>query len=218
MNIENREPNASDNIEADSETTEAVEPKENFEAEDAEVTIKRTNGELEGGWEVFGPDKKKEGRVIIKSPGRKLEKSVSVEELLKLQPFQDGESVPVIRSGGKVDSEGWTILKSLGCGIFRVVKIIEGKPVTKILRKSALINAKIVELKLEKEKITAWNDSISEDYKAIKRIDDDMKYWQAKLKTVSYLAEESLKHSDKGAGVKLEATSDGNIDGETPII
>jgi hypothetical protein len=196
MNIERRGESApqSEEIEEnplkEAETAETAEPKEKFKGEDAEVTVKRSSGELEGGWEVLGPDKEKEGYVIVFNREQNKYKLYKKEDLLKLQPFQKGESVPVMRNDGKVDREGWVISESFGYGLYQVEKTIEGELKTELLRKSNLIDAKIAALELERKSITGWNDITSDDRKILDRIDRDLKYWQDKLKTATRLGKE----------------------------
>jgi hypothetical protein len=191
---------------------------EEFKGEDAEVTVKRTSGELEGGWEVLGPDKKKEGYVVVYNHERHKEKTVNIEKLMKLQPFQEGDKVPVIRTKGKIDSEGWVIKKGIGYGWYQVEKTIEGKPPkTESVRKSALIEAKIAELESRRENITAWGDVTSHDRPILEEIEENLKYWQDKLKTTERLAEEFYrKQQNKKDEVEPTPDLDEDIEGRTP--
>ena len=62
-----REPGSADDEELEGavEVAEDEKPKENFTGQDAEVTVRRSNGQMEGGWEVFGPSEKRKGYLTV---------------------------------------------------------------------------------------------------------------------------------------------------------
>ncbi len=187
-----------------SEIIEAKRPEIKFIGEDAEVTVKRSNGRLEGGWEVLGPDKEKEGHLIVANREQQTKKVMKIESLLKLQPFQEGDNVAVIRSDGKVDSEGWTVTEKAGYGYVEVGKIIDGKFKTKIVKKSRLIMAKIAELKLREDGIRKWGDITSADRKIIAKITEDVEYWQDKLKTVEAINNKVMEKMFQESSIERE--------------
>lgn len=168
------------------ETPETAKPEVRFEGQDAEVTVKRSSGELEGGWRVAGPAKK-EGYVIVTDREGKKEKTVNATELQKLQPFQEGSIVPVIRSDGKLDS-GWNILENID-GHFLVGKKIEGKSKTKMLNKSDLIDAQVAKLESEIESITSWGDPHPRDVDILRPMNKELDYWKEKAETIKSLKE-----------------------------
>ena len=190
---------------AEDKKAESAEPKNEFQGQDAEVTVgrklDRKTGKykyFEGGWEVMGLDKKNPENVVVAHRGKKVEKKINVKKLMGLQPFQEGESVPVIRSDGKVDLERWTIETRLGVGNFFVVKAIEGKVENKIITKSFLIGAKLAEIKLriaaEKKDIESKSlgDPIPDDYRGLQKIEEEQRYWQDKLDTITRRAQEAI--------------------------
>ena len=172
-------------------TPELAELPPDFNGENAEVTVKRTSGELEGGWEVEGPCKGKEGRVVVFSRIHNAEKVLKKEELFKSQPFQKGDAVPVLRSNGKLDVDKWVITGG-GNGHFLVEQGVKEKTGEwKMVSKSDLIGAKIAELNWERNRITDSGDTVSADYPILERIDKNLKYWQTKLAVIKQRAKES---------------------------
>ena len=146
--------------------------KIDFAGEEAEVNVERHNGEIEGGWEVVGPDKN--GNTLVHNREKNLDKLVNTEKLLKLQPFQMGEKVAVIRSNGKLETEGWAIVENFGAGKYGVLQTIDGKTKAKVLEKHDLINARIAQLEAEK----ADNNEIEK--------------WKSKLRTIEALEKDRL--------------------------
>lgn len=189
---------------------ERMEPRKEFQGQDAEVTVKRTDGKIEGGWEVTGPAKK-EGYVIVFNRKQNKEKTVNAEKLLELQDFRKGKEVPVIRSDETLDPEGWVISASSGDGVFQVEKTIDGKVKTKILTKLgtpghpglidaeiAYVNTKIADLEKRRGNIVDWNDRHPDDREILAGIaadlkleQDNLKYWQDKKETAERLSKES---------------------------
>jgi len=171
---------------------ETGEKRIDFLGEDAEVTVERHSGEIEGGWEVIGPDKN--GNTIVHNREKHLDKSVNTEKLLKLQPFQIGESVAVIRSSGNLETKGWTVVERFGAGKYGVLQLVDGKTRAKVLDKHDLINARIAQLEAEK----ANNKEIEQ--------------WKNKLKTIEAIERDRLVAENE----KIDEPDSGQKE-ETPI-
>jgi hypothetical protein len=172
---------------ATEKTEDKPERKMLFAGEDREVTVKRSSGELEGGWEVVGPAK--DGYVIVSNREQHKTKTIKTLDLLELQPFKKGETVTVLRSNGNVENQGWMVVEDVGKGILQV-KNMEGK--LKIVKKSDLVNAKMAELEIEREKQKNNGSDIT-------RIEKEIQYWDKKLQVLNSINKEIIDQifSDK---------------------
>jgi len=175
--------------------------KRKLQGQDLEVTVKRHADEtrglperLEGGWQILDQLDLAPGMVYVYNYKLNKSKPARVAELLKLQPFKDGEPIPVIRTGGKLDSEfspgfkgdKWSVIKSLGCGVYKVGRRNGEKTEVKLQLKSQLINAQIAELQ---QRIKNINESFgqvgpsvdSEAYQNVMKFTADITDWKNKL-------------------------------------
>lgn len=185
------EPVNDDWLASDKVEVEKKESKVEFIGEEAEVTIKRSNGEIEGGWECVGPTPGKDGYVTVHNRKQSKIKNIKREELLKIQPFKEGDNVTVRRSNGKVDFSPWVIDKSFGGGYYAVTATIDAKINTKFVKKHDLIEARISQLEGQVRTMLAYNDIIAKDREIIDRIEREIKYWRDKLETIDIINKEA---------------------------
>ena len=180
--------------------------RDNFQGQSSEVTVGRTikgskEKRKEGGWEVVGPDAKKEGRVIVSNRKQNIHKSLDPAELLDLQPFKVGEHTPVLVGkektlvpngwfiSGKSEIGGYTVVKKEGNGRFASEQVLKSDLID---AKIAVIGATIVELEAQKtalekhrKSITGFHDwssgSHSGDNELLDDIDLKLREFDAKM-------------------------------------
>ena len=167
-------------IETANETSE-------FTGEDNEVTVERSarDGQpkrLEGGWQVMDV---RDGKVLVSdSDGNG--KTIDKEKLLKMQPFQKGDTVTVMRSHGILQLD-WKIAEHLPNGDFKVVKNEIGENMTKILKKHELVMTKIFELETKRNVDPADMEKNAEN----------RKYWKSKVKTIEKINSEQKERLEE---------------------
>jgi len=188
--------------EAEEAANEVEQDRVIFQGQDAEVTVERYGGKrIEGGWEVVGFYENNPDIVQVQNIKSRSQKPVELTDLIKLQPFKEGESVSVIRDNRFLDKEKWKISMAMGNGNYHVVKV-EGKvKLGKWVTKKDLIKAQIAELKVRKIK---FRDVILKNPKFLTEIERDVKYWQDKLETVELLDERNQQNEGNAKPQKAE--------------
>jgi len=205
-----------------------------FRGQEAEVTVERNlsggKKKPEGGWVVVGPGNKP-GTTKVERFGSGEYKFVNTERLLGLQSFQVGESAPVVRSDGRVDTEGWTIKGKTGFGGYLLEKVIGGKPKQKMAEKTELITAQqrklqeeIYAIEIRVNEISAWGDLTGEDRDELRRLDSEktkrmeiIEYWEQKRRVCEELKRKDQKSREQQKPAQREEETEGDIlEGRTP--
>lgn len=178
------------------EKAEIIEPaKEEFAGQDKEVTVKRTDGNFESGWEVklISGDK-----VTVVNRELRKKKIVGKKELELWQDFKKDDEVPVLVRG-KIDENKWRVIEDLGYGAYGVARVIDGKVTApRTIWKTDLISAKLAELDVKRRGITELRDSGSAaDEEILKKIDKEASYWRKKWEVSEILGKEHAESLKK---------------------
>jgi len=141
--------------------------------------------------EEISEEFKKEIEAYQKEREEEIQKRIEKEKEIK-EKFPIGEEVPVKRSSGAFELEGWKVK-----GFEKEKIIVEKKEKDKLLRKivspellsswkeeAEIIHAKekIKELKNQRDQILAWGETTIEDRRLINNIEKEIKYWENKIK------------------------------------